>query len=74
MDVETRQIIAFHIGGRGKENADKLWQKIPDIYREKAYFFTNYWNAYACISPNGRHCAVGKHTGLTDSYCAFQLY
>ncbi|MDD5214305.1 MAG: hypothetical protein PHQ03_02045 [Methylococcales bacterium] len=49
------KIIDFHIGGRGKEDADKLWQKIPDIYREKAYFFTDYWSAYVCVLPEGRH-------------------
>jgi hypothetical protein len=27
--------------GRGKEDAQKLWQQIPGVYREKAYFFTD---------------------------------
>jgi insertion element IS1 protein InsB len=73
MDVGTRQIIAFHIGGRGKADAEKLWQQIPEIYREKAYFFTDYWNAYACVLPKNRHAAVGKHTGLTNHIERFNL-
>ena len=46
MDVVTRQIIAFHVGGRGQEDAEKLWQQIPALYREQAHFFTDYWSAY----------------------------
>jgi IS1 family transposase len=42
MAVATRQIIAFQIGGRGKEDAQKRWQQIPDAYREQTYFLTDY--------------------------------
>ena len=73
MDVARRQIIAFHIGGRGKEDAQQLWQQIPDVYREQAYFFTDYWSAYACVLPKNRHSAVGKHTGLTNHIERFNL-
>jgi IS1 family transposase len=73
MDVGTRQIIAFHVGGRGKEDAEKLWQQIPAVYREEAHFFTDYWSAYACVLPKDRHCAVGKHTGLTNHIERFNL-
>ena len=66
MDVATRQILAFHVGDRGKEDAEKLWQKIPEIYRENAHFLTDYWQAYSCVLPKDRHSAVGKHTGLTN--------
>jgi IS1 family transposase len=66
MDVATRQIIAFHVGGRGKYDAEKLWLQIPEIYREKARFFTDYWRAYASVFPEDQHASVGKHTGLTN--------
>lgn len=61
----NRQIIAFHVGGRGKEDAQKFYDAIPDLFKQQAAFFTDYWKAYACVLPQERHFAVGKDSGLT---------
>jgi insertion element IS1 protein InsB len=29
MDVQTRQVIAFHVGDRRRDSAQALWAKIP---------------------------------------------
>jgi len=63
-----RQVIAFHIGGRGEEDARLLWKKIPrrlrrhcyfERLRRHCYFETDEWRAYQAILPFQRHY-VGK--------------
>ena len=49
MDAKTRQVIAFHVGDRGRESTQELWANIPVAYREQARFHTDtYW------APQGR--------------------
>ena len=62
----NRQIVAFHVGGRGTKDAEQFLEKIPDVFRRKAGFFTDYWRAYqAAINDGEKHFAVGKQSGLT---------
>lgn len=61
----NRQIIAFHVGGRGEKDAQIFYDSIPDIYKNNGAFFTDYWQAYACVIPEKKHFAVGKDSGLT---------
>lgn len=61
----NRQIVGFHVGKRGKEDAQKFYDTIPDIFKEEAGFFTDYWSAYAAVIPEEKHFAVGKDSGLT---------
>lgn len=61
----NRQIVAFHVGGRGKEDAQIFYDAIPDIFKQNAAFFTDYWAAYSAVIPAERHFAVGKDSGLT---------
>ena len=52
---ETRQIIAFHIGGRGRKAARALWEKIPQLVQEYGLFYTDDWDAYQKVLPEERH-------------------
>jgi insertion element IS1 protein InsB len=61
----NRQIVAFHVGSRGKKDAQIFYDLIPDIFKQQGAFFTDYWNAYACVIPEEKHFAVGKDSGLT---------
>jgi len=61
----NRQIVGFHIGGRGKRDAQAFMDTIPDYFKEHACFFTDYWAAYACVIDPERHFSVGKDSGLT---------
>ena len=61
----NRQIIAFHVGSRSQKDAQIFYDKIPDIFKQEAAFFTDYWQAYACVIPEEKHFAVGKDSGLT---------
>lgn len=65
LNPANRQIIAFHIGGRGKKDAQIFYENIPDLFKQEAAFFTDYWKAYAAIIPEEKHFAVGKDSGLT---------
>ena len=57
-DPVHRLVIAYHIGGRGKEAAKKFWSKIPRVLRS-CYFETDNWEAYQSIIPPSQH-KIGK--------------
>jgi IS1 family transposase len=43
MNTVNRQIIGFHISGRGVADTKILFDKVSAIFCEKATFFTNFW-------------------------------
>lgn len=64
-DVETRQIVAHHIGNRDAINAKRLYQKLPKRYRLQARFYTDRLEAYGQVLPKSVHEA-SKYEGLTN--------
>lgn len=58
-EPNTKQVVAFHIGGRGTDSAKALWKKIPHRMRQHCYFETDEWDAYRSVIPFDRHY-VGK--------------
>jgi insertion element IS1 protein InsB len=65
MNTANRQIIAFHLGGRGKEDAELLFDKVALIFKEKATFFTDFWSSYDILESD-KHIAAGKNKGYTN--------
>jgi insertion element IS1 protein InsB len=65
MDAKTRQIIAFHVGGRSRDSAKALWANIPVVYRERAAFHTDQYDAYQGVIPAERHNAITKKARKT---------
>jgi IS1 family transposase len=61
----NRQIIGFYVGARDAKAAQKLYDSIPDFFKEQAGFFSDYWRAYQKILDPESHFAVGKDSGLT---------
>ena len=61
----TRQIVAFAIGDRSETTARKLWQAIPQAYRD-CPVFTDEFNVYPLIVPSAQHHPVPKGSGLTN--------
>jgi insertion element IS1 protein InsB len=61
---KTRQIVAYAVGDRSKETCKKLWNSIPDDYRQ-GHCYTDFWDAYQSVIPKEQHTAVGKETGET---------
>ena len=66
IDRANKQIIGFHIGGRTRQDAQKLWASLPGVYRQCAVCYTDFWHAYEQVIPNNRHRAVGKESGQTN--------
>lgn len=65
LNPANRQIIAFHVGARGREDAEVFYEKIPAFFKATSGFFSHYWQAYVGVFENEDHFGVGKHSGLT---------
>lgn len=61
---QTRQVVAYAIGDRSKKTCLRLWEAIPEEYRQ-GHCFTDFWATYAAVTPEEQHTAVGKETGET---------
>ncbi len=73
IDRKTRLIVGAHIAGRDTSGAQGLWDNLPERYREEAYCYTDFWEAYCAVIPGEKHQAVGKETGLTNHIERFNL-
>jgi len=60
LDAVSRQVIACHIGGREKEDAEKLWEQIPKQYQLESDFYTDLLPAYNQAIPEDRLYQVKK--------------
>jgi len=61
---KTRQAVAYAVGDRSKQTCQRLWEAIPEGYRQ-GHCFTDFWATYAAVIPQEQHTAVGKETGET---------
>jgi insertion element IS1 protein InsB len=61
---QTRQVVAYAIGKRSKKTCQRLWEAIPQAYRQ-GHCLTDFLNIDACVIPKEQHVAVGKETGET---------
>jgi insertion element IS1 protein InsB len=66
MDAKTRQVIAFHVGDRSRKSAKRLWEKIPEAYRQHATFYTDQYVVYAGVIPAAQHRAIHKLARKTN--------
>ncbi len=60
----TRQIVAFVIGDRSEKTCRRLWNKVPDEYKQ-CLTFSDFWEAYQQVLPKKTHRCVGKESGET---------
>jgi insertion element IS1 protein InsB len=61
---QTRQVVAYAIGDRSEQTCRRLWEAIPEAYRQ-AHCYTDFWEAYANVVPVAQHTAVGKESSET---------
>lgn len=66
LDADTREIIGAHVGSRGHESAQVLWDSLPPVYRQCAVIYTDAWDAYPVVLPSKRHRVVSKDSGKTS--------
>ena len=57
LDAKTREIVGVYIGDRNESAARKLWTSLPQVYRQCAVAYTDFWNAYGAVLPPKRHRA-----------------
>ncbi len=58
--------MGVYIGDRDQSAVRKLWDSLPQIYRQCAVAYTDFWAAYGTVFSSTRHRAVGKETGETS--------
>ena len=56
---KTRQVVAYAIGKRSKQTCQRLWEAIPQEYRQ-GHCFTDFLRVYTLVIPQEQHSAVGK--------------
>ncbi len=66
MNQQTRQIIGVHIGSRGEDGARCLWNSLPQVCKDEAFYYIDGHPAYGALIPTGRHIVVGKESGKTS--------
>ena len=66
IDRETKEIVGCYLGDRTAKSAEKLWESLPNVYRQCAVCYTDFWKAYELVLPSKRHRAVGKESGETN--------
>lgn len=64
-DEDTREIVGCAFGDRSSVTAQQLWATLPAVYRQCAFIYTDFWEAYAQVRPGKRYKAVGKDSGKT---------
>ncbi len=69
-EPESRQILAFHVGGRGQESMKTLWHKIPERMRKYCFFETDDWEAYQTVLPTQRHFTGKEYTYFIEGFFA----
>lgn len=69
-EPDSKQFIAFHIGGRGIDAAKSLWAKIPLKFKEQSTFETDYWESYKAIIPSNQHIVGKEYTYFIEGIFA----
>src|SRR4051794_13128569 len=55
LDVQSRQVLAFHVGDRSHNSARQLWNRLPAVYRQHATFYTDAYPPYGRVIPEMQH-------------------
>jgi IS1 family transposase len=66
MDVKTKPVIAFSVGDRSQRRARKRWKAIPEVYKQKAIFYTDQYAGYPAIIPATQPQAISKQFRKTN--------
>ena len=63
-----KQTLAFHIGSRGKADAQRLFDKLPQRLRNNCQFATDYWEAYYQTIASEQHRPSKALTYFIEGY------
>jgi insertion element IS1 protein InsB len=66
LDAQSRQVLAFHVGDRGRKSARQRWKQLPAAYRQRATFYTDAYAPYGRVIPQAQHRAITKAARTTN--------
>jgi IS1 family transposase len=58
-------VVGVALGDRTTATCWRLWISIPLAYRN-GFCYTDFWQAYQAVIPEGQHVASGKEAGQTN--------
>jgi insertion element IS1 protein InsB len=68
-DRHTGYVVGVYVGPRSTEGAQGLWDSLPAEYKERAIYYTDFWESYRSVFPESRHRPCGKESGQTIAVC-----
>lgn len=66
MERNRRRIVGMYIGDRSRESAKRLWESIPEAWRECQVFYTDGLKSYCEAIPEKVHQSTLKGSGKTN--------
>ena len=66
LEAQSRQVLAFHVGDRGRKSARQRWNQLPAAYRQRATFYTDAYAPYGRVIPQAQHRAITKEARTTN--------
>lgn len=69
----TRQVAAFFLGDRGEDSCRRLYEGIPESYRQ-CQSFSDFWAAYQKVFPDETHQPTEKGSGETSRLERWNLH
>jgi insertion element IS1 protein InsB len=70
LDTRSRQVLAFHVGDRGRKSARQLWNQLPAVYRQHATFYTDAYAPYGRVIPQAQHPRSPRRLGRPITWSA----
>lgn len=71
-DPHRAKVTCYHIGGRGKNSAQALWDKLPATHKDNCTFSTDDCEAYRLVIPAPQHVIGKAHThNIEGIFCYF---
>lgn len=68
IDPKAKQIVGFYVGDRSKESAQKLFNSLPQEYRENAHFYSDDYASYKGVIPEKRHTISKGRTNHIERF------
>jgi insertion element IS1 protein InsB len=72
ISFQSRQVLAMVVGDRSAKTCRKLWEKLPQAYRD-FLVYTDFHKAYFAVIPAEQHVPCAKGSGLTNTVERFNL-
>ena len=72
LSFQSRQVLAMVVGDRSARTCRKLWERIPESYRQLTCY-TDFYQAYKKVIPPQQHRGCNKGSGLTNAVERFHL-